>query len=421
MSPFLRYLGLSIAFLLLFAAGAFFAQNWLFKESARLEAEAVQDMRTRMDAYVKHATRPPEQWTKADFAAAEQVLGLKFGEARKKGPRERDMVFLDYTVAGAQAGGQNTALVLHLRAPMPLYGRATLLRDRMFLALLLFGGLLSASLLFLILLRLPRREENYLGASALAEQGRDMQSLLHLAKTSVDREQALASERAERERTAQDLLSNQQLLSQALEERIRLGRDLHDGLIQNLYSAGLTLEAARARLHQAPDEAAQAIDQSLATLNKSIAEVRSFIQGLSRDALRSSGFKQALQSLAEELRGPRDVSLDFRIDDQATSLLTLEQGRELLQICREAISNGLRHGKASTVAVYLGIEDAELALLVRDNGLGFELNKPASGGHGLANMEARAKKLGARWDLQSKPGAGTVIRLFVPILEESPA
>ena len=111
----------------------------------------------------------------------------------------------------------------------------------------------------------------------------------------------------------------------------------------------------------------------------------------------------------------REVAFDLRIDEDATGLLTEAQSADLLQIGREAISNSLRHGRATAVTLRLHRSDHEVCLLVQDNGAGFDQTKRSSG-HGLGNMQARAAGLGASLQLESRPGKGARLLVTVPIL-----
>jgi len=282
---------------------------------------------------------------------------------------------------------------------------------------LMLSGVLFAGMATLTLAWLVRKSRTPDRKEILAKAQREMDSLLQLAQASEEKARALEAEKAERQRTEQDLHFNQQLLTRALDEKIQLGRDLHDGIIQSLYSAGLTLEAAKAEIRAQPELASQRVDQTVALLNSTIRDVRAFIRGLSPESLRISGFKSALSALAGELSAGAELNFDIRVDEPAAGLLSLEQSRELIQLAREAVSNALRHGKAKTVALYLGRDGGELAFLIRDDGTGFDPEAPRGGGNGLRNMQARVQRLSGRLSIRSTPGQGTIISLFVPVEE----
>jgi signal transduction histidine kinase len=243
----------------------------------------------------------------------------------------------------------------------------------------------------------------------------DIGTLSILAKSSVAQGEALEHEREVRQRAEADALLNQRLLMQSLEEKIRLGHDLHDGIIQSLYATGLTIEAARALAREDPAEADRRLAQCREGLNATIREVRTYLKGLTPEHLRHAGFAHAVRTLATELSAGRTVGIDVTMDEDAVALLSPEQTTEALQVVREAISNSLRHGGATTLTVRLHRDDREVCLLVQDNGRGFDAAHAAGTGHGLGNMQARASRLGATLRLESATGAGTRVVFTLPL------
>jgi signal transduction histidine kinase len=249
----------------------------------------------------------------------------------------------------------------------------------------------------------------------------ELGALAKLAETSVAQGEELTRERDVRRRAEEDARLKQQLLTQSLDEKIRLGRDLHDGIIQSLYAAGLTLESVRALVKTNPDEADRRLEQTRAGLNDAIRDVRAYITGLTPENLRRSGFAHAVSALVNELSSARDAKFDVQIDEEAAALLTPEQSVEALQIARESVSNALRHGGATRITLRVHKSDREVCLLVQDNGKGFATGHSRDGGHGLANMRARAERLGATLRITSQPGDGARVLATLPILHPTPA
>lgn len=277
-------------------------------------------------------------------------------------------------------------------------------------------SLTALTLAAALLVSLALAPKNSLDSRApLAAQRTEITALARLAETSVAQGEALAHERGGRQRAEENALLNQQLLNRSLEEKIRLGRDLHDGVIQSLYAAGLVIESARAVAKADPAEADRRLAQCLANLNQSIRDVRAYVVGLAPENLRQAGFAQAIGTLAEELRGTRQVQFDLKIDEAATTLLSPDQHLEALQIAREAISNSLRHGGASVVTIRLHQGDGEVCLLVQDNGAGFNPKASGRSGHGVGNMQARAESVGAKVRIESAPGDGSRVVLTLPL------
>ena len=254
---------------------------------------------------------------------------------------------------------------------------------------------------------------------SLAAARGEVTAFARLAETSTAQGKELSRERDVRRRAEEDAQLKQRLLAESLEEKIRIGRDLHDGIIQSLYAAGLTLEAVRPMVKSHPDEAEARLEKVRDGLNAAIRDVRAYIVGLAPEKLRRAGFAQALTVLVTELQGDRAVRFDFKIDEEAAALLTAEQSIEALQIAREAVSNALRHGGATLVTLRMQRSDLELGLLVQDNGKGYDASTQRPGGQGLANMQARAARLGATLRVTSQPGEGTRVLATMPILPPS--
>jgi signal transduction histidine kinase len=242
-------------------------------------------------------------------------------------------------------------------------------------------------------------------------------TLTKLAQTSLAQGEELSRERDVRRRAEEDARYRQDLLAQSLDEKIRLGHDLHDGIIQSIYAAGLTLESVRTLVKSNPDEAERRLDATRSSLNNAIREVRAYISGLAPENLRRAGFVHALNALLEELRAGRDVRFDVKMEDEASALLTPEQSIESLQIAREAVSNALRHGRATVITLRMIRNEKELCFLVQDNGAGFILREERDGGHGLGNMQVRAARLGASLKITSTPGEGTRVLATLPVLQ----
>jgi signal transduction histidine kinase len=305
-------------------------------------------------------------------------------------------------------------------APPPSPGataRLTALPPRLALALALVAFALAVTLIFSLAFRRGRSADS---ASPYATARSEIKTLAKLAETSVAQGAELTRERDVRRRAEEDAQLKQQLLTQSVDEKIRIGRDLHDGIIQSLYAIGLTLESVRALVKSDPDEADRRLEQTRAGLNETIRDVRAYITGLAPENLRRGGFSHALGALLLDLQAGRDARFDIKIDDDAAAMLSAEQSLQALQIAREAVSNALRHGGASVVTLRVHKSDREVCLLIQDNGAGFNSAARRDGGHGLVNMQARAEQLGATLRVTSRPGEGARVLATLPILDSTP-
>ena len=249
-----------------------------------------------------------------------------------------------------------------------------------------------------------RRENTELGRVAL------------LIESSFAQRDKLRHEVEERKKIEGSLRLSEMVLRRTLEERAQLGRDLHDGVIQSLYAAGMGLAGVRALLRADQTKAISRLDQSRAVLNDTIHDVRNFITGLEPEALKSQSFAQAIAALLEFMQTVRTIRTVVEIDDRLASQLTLTQRIHALQIAREAVSNALRHGEAGLVEIRLQSDGPVAEFSIRDDGRGFTpgSNSP-HGGLGLVNLAERARELGATLEVDSKPGQGTRVRFVIPL------
>ncbi len=203
-------------------------------------------------------------------------------------------------------------------------------------------------------------------------------------------------------------------LSGMLDERARLGRDLHDGVIQNLYATGMGIAALRGRLNPEQAVLADLLDEARATINETIRDVRNFIDGLEPEALRAMSFADALRSLADKLRRLRPFVAHFDIEAAVADALTPKQRLNLLQVAREAMSNALRHGAASELRIGLRRRGDRIEFEVADNGRGFDSSSSENYGLGLRNFADRAVDLNSQLSVQSAPGQGTRVTVSLP-------
>lgn len=304
----------------------------------------------------------------------------------------------------------------HAAAPAPANARLAALPQRTALALAVAAFVLAAVLVFTLAVRSPRLGQSQPPFSAARS---EINTLARLAQNTVAQGAELTRERDVRRRAEEDAHLKQQLLAQSLQEKVRLGRDLHDGIIQSLYAVGLTLESARTLLDTDPAEAGRRLEQTRASINTAIRDIRAYITGLAPENLRRAGFSHALESLLLDLQSGRDTRFDVKIDEDSAALLTADQSLQSLQIIREAVSNALRHGRASLVTIRLHRHERDVCLLIQDNGVGFDAATRREGGYGLGNMHARAEWVGAKLDLTSQRGEGTRVVATIPLLQSA--
>ncbi|MCK5645349.1 MAG: GAF domain-containing sensor histidine kinase [Anaerolineales bacterium] len=197
-----------------------------------------------------------------------------------------------------------------------------------------------------------------------------------------------------------------------LEERERIGMDLHDGIIQSIYAVGLTLDSIRVMVSDNPDEAVHHIENAISSLNANIRDIRAYILDLQPSRLLGKDFEDGLARLSREFKANSLIDIDLHIEQEALKDLPGETSQTLLHISQEALANIAKHAKASRVWLSVRNIDDYVYLQIIDNGQGFDLNRqPDLLGHGLSNMEQRARQMGGEFEIVTSPGEGTTITI----------
>lgn len=200
----------------------------------------------------------------------------------------------------------------------------------------------------------------------------------------------------------------------ATEEREQLSQDLHDNILQSLYSVGMQLEAGKLVMGKSPRKSKAYMAQAVDQLNHLMHDVRQFITFLKQRTAAKPDFGQALRQLVASLSSAGQAAPELEIKDSVLSKITPTQGEQLLNITREALSNSMRYAHARHRSVRLSHTENTIRLVICDDGIGFGARQRRHRGHGLANMAARAKKIHARFTLDSAPGKGTCVTVDVP-------
>ncbi|MGD0321879.1 MAG: GAF domain-containing sensor histidine kinase [Acidimicrobiales bacterium] len=199
------------------------------------------------------------------------------------------------------------------------------------------------------------------------------------------------------------------------EERERIARNLHDTVIQRLFAVGLALQSAT-RLLGRP-EAQDRLQSSIDDLDETIRQIRTTIFAISRPRrVSDGGLRSEILDLTEEAAGRLGLDVRVNFDGPIDSSVNVETAEHLLVTLREAISNVVRHARASMVEVDVRVEDDSLVLRVTDDGVGIDSTVAASGGRGLANLAERAKLLGGSFGVGHGPQGGTELIWRVKLL-----
>lgn len=211
-------------------------------------------------------------------------------------------------------------------------------------------------------------------------------------------------------RLVQSSLIDRERLALNLEERTRLGRELHDGAIQSIYGAGMALSSAQSLMTRDLPAAQKLLHETRDELNRIILELRSHVERVDPQPLDSS-FGEAVARLIQLLHGPGPVTTELDIDESLVADHAPLLRSHVLQFVREAVSNALRHGRPSRISVSWRRTAEGSALMVGDDGQGFDPETIRPGGRGLGNLSERAVALGGRLDIDSEPNRGTRVSL----------
>jgi signal transduction histidine kinase len=196
-----------------------------------------------------------------------------------------------------------------------------------------------------------------------------------------------------------------------LEDRERIAKELHDGVIQSLFAVGMGLQGA-AQLTSDP-VVGERIESTVTEIDRVIRDLRNYIFGLRPGILADRQLGTALKRLADEFAERTGIVTIAQIDPDVAQQVT-HRAVDLVQLAREALSNVGRHSGASTCRVSLRREGDEAVLEIDDDGLGFD---PAAvrTGQGVPNLRARAETLGGRLDISSVADDGVTVRARFPL------
>lgn len=204
------------------------------------------------------------------------------------------------------------------------------------------------------------------------------------------------------------------------EERNRIARDLHDGMIQSIYAFGLHLESLRYALENGSEvsisETVMDLKQITGKLNELIAEIRGYIRELKIPVEYSPTLREKIEKLITDLNSALPVRVEFQYlyEGEEPSLPVTVQ---VYYIVKEALSNVIKHAQATEALILFLKVDSYLLVNVRDNGIGFgfeTVKNSVEFTQGIRNMEYRANVIGGRLSIQSGVRQGTSIELRVP-------
>lgn len=216
----------------------------------------------------------------------------------------------------------------------------------------------------------------------------------------------------------QELLNQQMLRSKAIieaeeNERVRIARELHDGVGQYLSAVKLNLSNLQSTLQLTNEQEIKLMKNALSVVDDSVKEVRSVSHNMMPGDLLEKGIEDAVRSFIDRIRSEK-LSIEFDIHLLSAKL---ESTVEIIiyRVIQEVVNNIIKHAQATFVNIQLVQHENELVLMVEDNGIGFDINSLKNPGIGIKNIRSRVEFLNGSVDIDSQPSKGTTITIEIPL------
>jgi signal transduction histidine kinase len=223
-----------------------------------------------------------------------------------------------------------------------------------------------------------------------------------------------------------ELIKQQELRSKAIvqaeeNERIRIARELHDGIGQQLSAAKLNLDALKSVVKAERPEEGTLFKNVLDLMDDSIKEVRQVSHNMMPNTLLKSGLASAVREFINRISGAGAIKINLEIVGLNERLEAMME-QILFRVLQEIVSNIIKHAHATEVTIQLIRQEQELTLMVEDNGVGFNVDdklKSEGGGIGLKNLQSRIEFLNGQIFFDSYEGKGTTVSIEVPLKAQS--
>lgn len=211
-------------------------------------------------------------------------------------------------------------------------------------------------------------------------------------------------------------LAEQARLTAVVEERQRLARELHDAVSQQLFAISMTSTAISRTMEKDIERAVRQIKliEEMASVAQS--EMRALLLHLRPVHLEGKRLSQGLHELLNEMKAKVPMEITFEMDEDINLVKGIEN--HIFRIVQEALSNTLRHAKATKMGIKLQQKADWVSLLIRDNGIGFDMDVKKQASYGLHTMQERVNEIGGSLQILTAPNKGTKIDIRIPILSE---
>jgi PAS domain S-box-containing protein len=197
-------------------------------------------------------------------------------------------------------------------------------------------------------------------------------------------------------------------------EQLRLAREVHDGLGQELVGLDLLIHGLMSDAGTTRLPAFEECERMKAITRHALETCHLIAHGLSPLSSTGGGLIEALQSLKERLGGPPGPTLDLQIERRASITVSTNACNHVYRIAQEAVANAIKHARASHIEIAVHVDAKMLELRVTDNGCGLSKARPGRKGLGLQTMRDRAENIGATLFIKELPSGGTAMLLQMP-------
>lgn len=192
-------------------------------------------------------------------------------------------------------------------------------------------------------------------------------------------------------------------------ERLDLGKELHDNINQLLGASKMYIEMAK----RGGEDSKTYLNRSSEYMISAIEEIRRLSQGLTNDTVKNFGLSAAIRHLAEDMMEVNNLEIFCSIDSFEEDHLNDKFKKNIFRIVQEQLNNILKHAKATEVQISLSKSSENIRLIIGDNGIGFDTSKKGKG-IGLANIKSRANAYNGTANFFSQPNQGCVLTVKIP-------
>lgn len=206
-------------------------------------------------------------------------------------------------------------------------------------------------------------------------------------------------------------------------EQNRIANEIHDSVLQQLFGVGCSLFTLEKKMNklkseEITEEIIEQVTYSRQMINNAMTELRKIIYGMSWNKQGTNQFLHKIEAYIEGVRRLYDIDIRFKAEGNLQEVDIKLQGAIYRIIC-EGIANGVRHSKATQIQANLKIRAEEIQVEILDNGVGFDYQKvkqSQSLGLGIKNMEGLVSSLGGLFEIDSKMGESTKLRISLPMV-----